>query len=133
MMKAAGKRSLAISNIERESLINKLRPESLFYIREVLQPQHFHNIFTTNHRWLVVIGSNLNLTLNLLFCLTIIISNNLLHRTCCKNVVKILWTYHLCILHVAPEFNEDRHCFCIRKERSPELVTLMHNDIVWLS
>ena len=32
MMKAAGKRSLAISNIERESMINKLRSDSLFYI-----------------------------------------------------------------------------------------------------
>ena len=28
---------------------------------------YVHNIFTTNHRWLVVIGSNLNLTLRLLF------------------------------------------------------------------
>ena len=27
---------------------------------------YVHNIFTTNHRWLVVIGSNLNLTLKLL-------------------------------------------------------------------
>ena len=32
MMKAAGKRSLAISNIERESTINKLRSESLFVL-----------------------------------------------------------------------------------------------------
>ena len=37
-------------------------------LREVLRPQYFYNIFTTNHRWLVVIGSNLNLTLRLLFC-----------------------------------------------------------------
>ena len=28
---------------------------------------YVHNIFTTNHRWLVAIGSNLNLTLRLLF------------------------------------------------------------------
>ena len=28
---------------------------------------YVHNILTTNHRWLVVIGSNLNLTLRLLF------------------------------------------------------------------
>ena len=27
-----------------------------------------YNIFTTNYRWLVVIGSNLNLILKLLFC-----------------------------------------------------------------
>ena len=28
---------------------------------------YVHNIFTTNHRWLVIISSNLNLTLRLLF------------------------------------------------------------------
>ena len=28
---------------------------------------YVHNIFTTNHRWLVIISSNLNLTLKLLF------------------------------------------------------------------
>ena len=45
--------------------------------------------FTTNHRWLVVIGSNLNLTLTLIFCPIITISNNLLFRICCKNVGEI--------------------------------------------
>ena len=34
-----------------------------FNSREVLHPQHSHNIFIINHRWLVVTGSNLNLTL----------------------------------------------------------------------
>ena len=34
---------------------------------EVLHPQHFYNIFETNHRWLVIIRSNLNLVLRLLF------------------------------------------------------------------
>ena len=29
---------------------------------------YVYNIFTTNHMWLVVIGSNLKLTLRLLFC-----------------------------------------------------------------
>ena len=29
--------------------------------------RYIHNIFATNHRWFVVIGSNLNLTLTLLF------------------------------------------------------------------
>ena len=29
---------------------------------------YVYNIFTTNHRWLVVIGSNLKLILKLLFC-----------------------------------------------------------------
>ena len=36
--------------------------------REMLRLQHFYNIFTTNHMWLVVIGSNLKLTLRLHFC-----------------------------------------------------------------
>ena len=36
---------------------------------EVLYPQYFYNIFITNHEWLVVIGSNLNLTLRLHFWL----------------------------------------------------------------
>ena len=35
--------------------------------REMLCLQYFHNIFTTIHRWLVVISSNLNLTLRLFF------------------------------------------------------------------
>ena len=39
-----------------------------FLFREMLRLQYFYNNFTTNHRWLVVIGSNLKLTLRLLFC-----------------------------------------------------------------
>ena len=35
--------------------------------KKVLRPQYFYNIFTKNYRWLVVINSNLNLTLRLLF------------------------------------------------------------------
>ena len=35
--------------------------------KKVLHPQYFYNIFTINHRWLIVISSNLNLTLRLLF------------------------------------------------------------------
>ena len=38
-----------------------------FFKKKVLCPQYFYNIFTTNHKWLVVISSNLNLTLKLLF------------------------------------------------------------------
>ena len=37
-------------------------------LREMLRLQQFYNIFTTNHRWLVVIGSNLKLTARLPFC-----------------------------------------------------------------
>ena len=33
----------------------------------MLRPQYFYNIFTTNHRWLVIISLNLNLILRLLF------------------------------------------------------------------
>ena len=40
----------------------------IFLEREMLRLQHFYNIFTTNHMWLVVIDSNLKLTLRLLFC-----------------------------------------------------------------
>ena len=53
-------------------------------------PQYFYNIFTTNHKLLIVTGSNLNLTLRLLFCPTITTSNSLLFKICCKNVVKML-------------------------------------------
>ena len=56
----------------------------------MLRLQHFYNISTTNHKWLVVIGSNLKLTLRLLFALTITTSNNLPLRIYCKNVVKML-------------------------------------------
>ena len=56
---------------------------------------YVYNIFTTNHRWLVVIGLNLNLTLRLFFfVITITTSNNLPLMIYCKNVVKMLWTYH---------------------------------------
>ena len=34
-----------------------------------LERCYVYNIFTTNHRWLVVIGSNLKLTLKLIFYL----------------------------------------------------------------
>ena len=35
--------------------------------KKVLRSQYFYNIFTTNYMWLVIISSNLNLTLRLLF------------------------------------------------------------------
>ena len=46
----------------------------------------FHNIFITNHSWLVIVGYNLNLSLKLLFCPT---NNNLSLKICCKNIVDI--------------------------------------------
>ena len=45
--------------------------------------------------WLVVISSNLNVTLRLFFCPN---NNNLPLKICCKNVIKILWIYHFYIL-----------------------------------
>ena len=63
-------------------------------IKKVLRPQYFYNIFTTNYIWLVVISSNLNLTLRLIFNPTITTSNNLPFRICCKNVIKMMRTYH---------------------------------------
>ena len=36
--------------------------------KKMLRLQHFYNIFTINYKWLVVIDSNLNLILRLLFC-----------------------------------------------------------------
>ena len=36
--------------------------------REILTAKYFYNIFTINHRLLVVIGSDLNLILKLFFC-----------------------------------------------------------------
>ena len=35
--------------------------------KKMLRLQQFYNIFTTNYGWLVIIGSNLNLALRLLF------------------------------------------------------------------
>ena len=61
----------------------------------MLRPQHFYNIYKTKHKWLVVIGSNLNLTLRLLFCPTI--------TTCHLGfVIKMLWKYcgHIISLRV---------------------------------
>ena len=71
------------------------KPLFFFFFWEVLRPQHFYNIFTTNHRWSVVIGSNLNLTLRLLFTPTITTNNNLPLRICCKNVVDISFFFFL--------------------------------------
>ena len=55
----------------------------------MLRLQHFYNNFTTNHMWLVVIGSNLKLTLILIFAIIITTSNKLPLRIFCKNVVDI--------------------------------------------
>ena len=55
-------------SFEKKNLNEKKKPRVKWNVkRDVLHPQYFYNIFTTNHKWLVVIGSNLNLTLKLLF------------------------------------------------------------------
>ena len=36
-------------------------------LKKLIRSQYFYNIFTINHRWLIIISSNLNLILRLLF------------------------------------------------------------------
>ena len=48
-----------------------------------------HNIFTTNYRLKVIISSNLNSKLKLLFYSSITTNNNLSLRICCKNVIDV--------------------------------------------
>ena len=84
-----GKKKLIIENLSLDNLyltpnqINFLVPNQIRKVKryslhhgwsasikkkkEMLCLQHFYNIFTINHMWLVVIGSNLKLTLRLLF------------------------------------------------------------------
>ena len=54
--------------------------------RKKIERCYVHNIFITNHWWLVVIDSNLNLTLRLFFCFN---NNNLPLKICYKNIVDI--------------------------------------------
>ena len=54
-------------NLERAWKLGTAQKEIKKKIWEMLCPQHLYNIFTTNHRYLVVIDLNLNLTLKLLF------------------------------------------------------------------
>ena len=57
-----------IEFIDSHHLITQKKKKKLVLDkRKVLHLQYFYNIFTTNHRWLVVISSNLNLTLKLNF------------------------------------------------------------------
>ena len=65
---------------EKKNVVAEICEEIL---KNVLRSQYFYNTFTTNHGWLVIISSNLILTLRLFFNLIIIICN-------LKFVVKIL-------------------------------------------
>ena len=57
--------------------------------RDVLYLQYFYNTFITNHRWYVVICSDVNSKLKLLFCPPITTNNNLPFKICCESVVNI--------------------------------------------
>ena len=70
---------LAITNPKGREVISHLKDNCLLPIKKndfykkktiiyIKKRRFVHNIFTTNYKWLVVIGSNLNLTLKLLFC-----------------------------------------------------------------
>ena len=67
----------------------------LFFIgfarKKTKEKYYVHNIFTTNYRWLVVISSNLNLTLRLLFLTQ---QKQLVKPWHLGFIVKMLWTYH---------------------------------------
>ena len=60
---------------------------------ELLCPQYFHNIFTTNHKRLVVISFNLTPLLKLLFYPPITTCNNMLHTICCENFIDIAFLF----------------------------------------
>ena len=57
-----------VASYGKFTFVGSLVVEPRDFPREILCPQHFYNIFTTNHRWLVVIDLNFKLTLRLLFC-----------------------------------------------------------------
>ena len=51
---------------------------------------YVYNIFTVKYKYWIIIGSNLNLQFKLIFCLPIIINNNILLKICYENIIKIL-------------------------------------------
>ena len=59
----------------------------------MLHPLHFYNILTTNHRWLVVISSNLNLP-DYFYTLMIKTSNNLPFMIYCENIMDIAFFFN---------------------------------------
>ena len=60
---------------------------TLCICKTFFQKCYIYNIFITNHRWFIVISSNLNLPLKLFFSPTIMTSNNLPLKIYCKNVL----------------------------------------------
>ena len=50
-------------------------------------------MFTTNHKWKIVISYNLNLSLKLLFLPPVTVNNNLSLRICCENIVDIAFLF----------------------------------------
>ena len=81
---------------------------------------YVYNIFIINHKWLVVIGSNLKLTLRLLFCLNNSNSNNLPLRICCKNIVDISFliksTYFILIFLILSVAQLGKTNFCCKNK-----------------
>ena len=49
-----------------------------------------YNIFTTNFRYLIITGYNLNLSLKLIFCPSVKINNNLTLKICYKSIVNVI-------------------------------------------
>ena len=57
----------------------------------MLHLQYFHNIFPTNFRLQVIISSNLNLLLKLLFFSLVTANNNLLLRLYYERIMNIVF------------------------------------------
>ena len=102
-----------------------------FLYWEVLHSQHIHNIFTTNHKWLIVIGSNLNLSLRFFFAPTITINNNLPLMICCKNVIGISFLIKKGEISIVPPFVLCR----VRHDSSniePQKKRIKNETFLWL-
>ena len=56
--------AMSLPKMGEKKIVVKIWEEIL---KKVLRLQYFYNTFTTNHRWLVIISSNLILILRLLF------------------------------------------------------------------
>ena len=56
-----------VRKVQYNELKRNLKKNNNNKLSQMLRLQQFYNIFTTNHGWLVIIGSSLNLVLKLLF------------------------------------------------------------------
>ena len=62
--KLNGIMAMSLPKMGEKKIVAKIWEEIL---KKVLRLQYFYNTFTTNHKWLIIISSNLILTLRLLF------------------------------------------------------------------